>query len=64
MLFHGVPYKVAEERPPPDGEQCCSSRPNTVHRLAKTSITFSEQDLKLESYPHTDAMVIKANIAG
>jgi hypothetical protein len=31
---------------------------------SKTSITFSEQDLKLESYPHTDAMVIKANIAG
>jgi hypothetical protein len=31
---------------------------------SKTSITFSKQDLKLESYPHTDAMVIKANIAG
>ena len=31
---------------------------------SKTPITFSEQDLKLESYPHTDAMVIKANIAG
>jgi hypothetical protein len=31
---------------------------------SKTSITFSEQDLKLESYPHADAMVIKANIAG
>jgi hypothetical protein len=31
---------------------------------SKTSITFSEQDLKLESYPHIDAMVIKANIAG
>ena len=30
----------------------------------KTPITFSEQDLRLESYPHTDAMVIKANIAG
>jgi hypothetical protein len=29
---------------------------------SKTSITFSEQDLKLESYPHADAMVIKANI--
>ena len=25
---------------------------------------FSEQDLQLESYPHTDAMVIKAKIAG
>jgi hypothetical protein len=25
---------------------------------------FSKQDLKLESYPHADAMVIKANIAG
>jgi hypothetical protein len=31
---------------------------------SKTPITFSEQDLQLESYPHTDAMVIKANIAG
>ena len=31
---------------------------------SKTPITFSEQDLWLESYPHTDAMVIKANIAG
>jgi len=31
---------------------------------SKTPITFLEQDLQLESYPHTDAMVIKANIAG
>ena len=31
---------------------------------SKTPITFSEQDLQLESYPHTDAMVIKANIVG
>ena len=31
---------------------------------SKTPITFSEQDLQLESYPHTDVMVIKANIAG
>ena len=31
---------------------------------SKTPITFSEQDLRLEGYPHTDAMVIKANIAG
>jgi len=31
---------------------------------SKTPITFSEQDLQLENYPHTDAMVIKANIAG
>ena len=30
----------------------------------KTPITFLEQDLQLESYPHTDTMVIKANIAG
>jgi hypothetical protein len=30
---------------------------------SKTPITFSEQDLQLESYPHTDAMAIKANIA-
>ena len=30
----------------------------------KSPITFSEQDLQLESYPHTDAMVIRANIAG
>ena len=31
---------------------------------SKTTITFSEQDLQLESYPHTDAMVIKDNIVG
>jgi hypothetical protein len=31
---------------------------------SKTPITFLEQDLQLESYPHTDVMVIKANIAG
>jgi hypothetical protein len=31
---------------------------------SKTPITFSEQDLQLERYPHIDAMVIKANIAG
>ena len=31
---------------------------------SNTPITFSEQDLQLESYPHTDAMVIRANIAG
>ena len=28
----------------------------------KTPLAFSEQDLNLESYPHMDAMVIKANI--
>ena len=31
---------------------------------SKTPIMFLEQDLQLESYPHADAMVIKANIAG
>ena len=31
---------------------------------SKMPITFLEQDLQLESYPHTDAMVIKSNIAG
>jgi hypothetical protein len=31
---------------------------------SKTSITLLEQGLKIESYPHTDAMVIKADIAG
>ena len=31
---------------------------------SKTPITFSEQDLQLESYLYADAMVIKANIAG
>jgi hypothetical protein len=31
---------------------------------SKTPITFMEQDLQLESYPHADTMVIKANIAG
>jgi hypothetical protein len=30
----------------------------------KTPLTFSEQDLRLESYPHTEAIVIKTNIAG
>jgi hypothetical protein len=28
---------------------------------SKTLITFTEQDLQLESYPHADAMVIQAN---
>src|SRR6185312_11076584 len=27
-------------------------------------ITFSEEDMNLNSYPHTDAMVIEANIQG
>ena len=31
---------------------------------SKSLITFLEQDLQLESYPHIDAMVIRANIAG
>ena len=31
---------------------------------SKTPITFLEQNLQLETYPHTDAMVIKANIIG
>jgi hypothetical protein len=31
---------------------------------SKTPITFTEQDLQLESYPHADAMVIQANIVG
>ena len=31
---------------------------------SKTPITFLEQDLQLESYPHADTIVIKANIAG
>ena len=37
-----------------------------VHYIdwSKMPITFSEQDLQLESYPHTNALVIKANIAG
>ena len=30
----------------------------------KSPITFSEQDLQLESYPHTNTLVIRANIAG
>ena len=30
---------------------------------SKSPIAFSEQDLQLESYPHTDAIVIRANIA-
>jgi hypothetical protein len=37
----------------------------SVHCIdwSKTPLTFTEQDLQLESYPHADAMVIKANIA-
>jgi hypothetical protein len=31
---------------------------------SKTPITFTKQDLQLESYPHADAMVIQANIVG
>jgi hypothetical protein len=31
---------------------------------SKTPITFTKQDLQLESYPHANTMVIKANIAG
>jgi len=31
---------------------------------SRTPITFSEEDLRLESYPHADAMVITANIVG
>jgi len=31
---------------------------------SKMPIMFLEHDLQLESYPHVDAMVIKANIAG
>lgn len=27
-------------------------------------ITFTEQDLKLQCYPHTDAVVIEANVVG
>ena len=30
---------------------------------SRVPITFTEEDLQLESYPHADAMVIKANIA-
>jgi len=31
---------------------------------SRTPITFSEEDLRLESYPHVDVMVITANVAG
>jgi hypothetical protein len=31
---------------------------------SRTPLPFLDQDLKLESYPHTNAMVIKANIEG
>ena len=30
---------------------------------SRVPITFTKEDLQLESYPHTDAMVIKTNIA-
>lgn len=38
---------------------------NLVHHTdwLNVPLTFSKQDLNLESYPHTYAMVIKANIA-
>jgi hypothetical protein len=39
------------------GQVCCTD-------WSKTPLTFAEQDLNLESYPHADAMVIKANIVG
>jgi hypothetical protein len=39
-------------------------RPVRCTDWSKTPLTFTEQDLQLGSYPHTDAMVIKANIAG
>ena len=31
---------------------------------SRTPITFTEEDLRLESYPHTDALVITTNVAG
>jgi hypothetical protein len=31
---------------------------------SRTPITFSEEDLRLESYPRADAMVITTNITG
>lgn len=31
---------------------------------SKVPISFSQEDQQLESYPHADAMVIRANIAG
>ena len=31
---------------------------------SRTPITFSKEDLRLESYPHADAMVITTNVAG
>lgn len=30
---------------------------------SRVPLSFTEQDLQLESYPHADVMVIKANIA-
>ena len=36
--------------------------PDRYTDWSKTPLTFSEQDLNLESYPHIDAMVIKTNI--
>jgi hypothetical protein len=38
--------------------------PTTQPKWAKVPITFTEEDFRLKSMNHNDAMVIKVNIAG
>jgi hypothetical protein len=38
--------------------------PTTRPKWAKVPITFTEEDFRLKSMNHNDAMVIKVNIAG
>lgn len=42
----------------------CTNGPVIKTNWSHAPITFSEQDLNLCSFPHTDAMVISANISG
>lgn len=45
-------------------ESSCNKRPVVKTHWSHILITITEQDLNLQCYPHTDAMVIEANISG